>query len=65
MVATGIEIISEAQCLDNSTDPCWHHHRKKVGQNIPHDIVAVFSLRRDFIYLLDYHDRENWEDGIG
>lgn len=59
MVATGIEIISEAQCLDHNTDPCWRHRREKAGQHIPHSSVAVFSLRRDFIYRINGDDCED------
>lgn len=51
MVATGIEVIPEAECLDHNPDPRRHHHWKKNGQHVPHCTVAVFSLRRDFIYF--------------
>jgi hypothetical protein len=62
MVATGIEVIPEAECLDHNPDPRRHHHWKENGQHVPHCTVAVFSLCRDFIHFFhDYDSQDRFE----
>ncbi len=63
MVATGIEVIPEAECLDHNPDPRRHHHWERIGQHIPHYSVAVFSLCRDFICRINVDDCENRNEG--